>query len=279
MDQQKRTTKQTAEDLSLPNTARIYDYFLGGTHNTAVDRAAAEAIIAHLPSTRFITRTLRACLKDVAHELVRRGFDLIIDFASGLPTQDHLHMHVPESTVVVYNDLDPVVVQYAHAILGKRPNVAYFQGDMRQPRQILAQPQVQQWLAEGRKAAFVIWGVSLYLSDEELASIAQTLYACAQDETCWAFNATLADMNVQNQGFQQVLEYYATLNEPFHVRSLADYRRLLAPWHPDEHGFVSMYDWHGITPAQTGLSDDDHDAMGGAGGGYGVYLVKAAPQR
>ena len=32
--------------LDKPNAARMYDYFLGGYHNFAIDRAAAEQVIA-----------------------------------------------------------------------------------------------------------------------------------------------------------------------------------------------------------------------------------------
>lgn len=266
------TTKQTATDFSLPNTARMYDYYLGGTHNTEADRQAAEAVIASAPFVPFLTRTHRACLIAVAHELTRRGYDLLIDFASGLPTQDHVHQQVPESTVVVYADLDPVVVDYSREILDNMPNVHYFLADMRQPQQLLGQPIVQQLLQEGRKPALITWGIALYLSNEALAALARALYDLTPPETCWAFNATLAEMNRQNAKVQTMLGYYENLNEPLHIRSLETYAHLVQPWQPDAGGFVSIYDWHGIDPAS--LDADNRDALGPAGGGYGAYLVK-----
>lgn len=266
------TTKQTARDFNLPNTARMYDYYLGGTHNTEADRKAAEAVIASAPYIPFLTRSHRACLKDVAAELTRRGYDLFIDFASGLPTQDHLHQTLPANTAVVYADLDPVVVEYSREILGDIPNVFYFHADMRQPEQLLTQPEVQRLVGEGRKIALVTWGIALYLSNEALAALAQALYAWAPVGTCWAFNATLADMNLQDSNVQTMLKYYEDLNEPLHIRPLETYRQLVQPWQPDAGGFVSIYDWHGTDVAA--LSAEERNALGPAGGGYGAYLVK-----
>lgn len=269
---EKRTTKQTARDFQLPNTARMYDYYLGGTHNTEADRAAADAVVATAPFTPFLTRTHRACLKTLPAELARRGSNLIIDLASGLPTQDHLHFHAPAGTAVVYADLDPVVVEYARDILGDTPDVYYFHADMRQPEQVLNQPDVQRLLSAGRKPSFVTWGIGLYLSDDELSTLARTLYAWADVGTVWAFNATLADMNLHDESIQKLLAYYADMNEPLHIRTLEQYRTLVAPWQPDERGFVSIYDWHGIDPET--VDARSRNALGPAGGGYGALLVK-----
>ena len=47
-------------DLDRPSAARVYDYFLGGAHNFAVDREAAEAtarVMPGLPATRGLRRS------------------------------------------------------------------------------------------------------------------------------------------------------------------------------------------------------------------------------
>lgn len=45
-DQESRTTK--------PNPARMYDYYLGGYHNFAIDREAAYAAIAIWPELPLV---------------------------------------------------------------------------------------------------------------------------------------------------------------------------------------------------------------------------------
>ena len=91
--------KESIVDASIPSAGRIYDYMLGGHHNFQVDRMAAEQILSHLLLFSKIVRLQRWCLQDIAHELtVVVGYDMIVDFASGLPTQDHLHSVVPKGT-------------------------------------------------------------------------------------------------------------------------------------------------------------------------------------
>src|SRR3989304_4376578 len=96
-------------DASRPNAGRIYDYLLGGSHNFEVDRQAAEQVLTLLPFSGKFARLQRWALQDLAVELTkRRGFDVIIDFASGLPTNDHIHLVTPPGTTVIYSDYDPV---------------------------------------------------------------------------------------------------------------------------------------------------------------------------
>lgn len=272
MTEKKLTTKQTATEWHLPNTARMYDYYLGGTHNLEADRKAASEVDSYAPFVGYVARLQRACLKDIPAELGRRGFDLLIDFASGLPTQDHLHENAPESMAVVYADLDPVIVEYSREILGDTPNVHYLYTDMRNPLTLLHEPVIQQLLHEGRKPAFVIWGICLFLSDEEIDTITNTLYDWAPPGTHIAFNVPLVDMNKNNEAVIKFLKTYEDLNEPIYVRSLEKVRQIVQPWKPDERGFVSFLDWHGLDPSS--MTPDDLDAVGPTGGGYAVYLVK-----
>lgn len=88
-------------DPSKPSAGRMYDYFLGGSHNFEVDRQAAQQITKLLPFTPKYMRLQRWPLQDIAVELSEKhGFDVIIDFASGLPTMDHIHQKVKPGTTV-----------------------------------------------------------------------------------------------------------------------------------------------------------------------------------
>src|SRR4026208_1791421 len=92
-------------DATRPNAGRTYDYMLGGHHNFEVDRQAAEQVAQLAPSLGKTMRFPRWGLQGIATELTeRRGFDLIVDFASGLPTNDHMHTVVPKGTKVIYSD-------------------------------------------------------------------------------------------------------------------------------------------------------------------------------
>ncbi|MGP7998990.1 MAG: SAM-dependent methyltransferase [Streptosporangiaceae bacterium] len=144
-------------DVTKPNTARMYDYWLGGKDNYAADRDAAEAIRRQRPSIaqqaldnkRFQTRA-------IGH-VAARGVRQFLDIGSGLPTSPvqaggakplWLATHqaaravIPDA-MVAYVDHDPVAVTHSQALLASGTSqVVAVAGDMREPEKILADPAI-----------------------------------------------------------------------------------------------------------------------------------------
>lgn len=263
---------ESIADTTKPNAGRVYDYILGGHHNFEVDRMAAEQLTKLVPFAAKAARLQRWCLQDIAEELtVRRGFDVIIDFASGLPTQDHIHYVAPAGTTVIYSDHDPVTVAYAREILQDTPNVYYFQADARNPQDLLNLPEVQDILGGRRDIAFIHWGVSAFLTEDALTNIAQVLYEWAGEKSCWVFQAQGADFDPDNPALGMALKVYEQMKQPFYVRSLEQYQQLVSPWRPDDQGFISLLDWHGLDESQ--MTQEEREQFS-TGAGYGAYLVK-----
>jgi hypothetical protein len=260
-------------DDSKPNAGRMYDYYLGGYHNFEIDRQAGEQVLQIMPFARKYVRLQRWALQDIAEALNKRGYDIIIDFASGLPTNDHIHHKVPEITTVIYSDRDPVVVEYAHEILKDAPpNVHFFQSDASRPEELLNRPEVQQLTNGRRKVALVYWGVSAFLPDEDLAYALKFLYEWAGPGSCLAFNAQLAGVNPDDPASLQVANIYRQMGTPIYLRSVEHYHKLIGDWKLDNGGFVPLLEWHGFN--QSELSKDDVKVYGPMGGGYGAYLIK-----
>lgn len=266
-------SKESIVDATTPSAGRIYDYFLGGHHNFEVDRRAGDQILQNLPWLAKLSRLQRWCLQDIARELTEvRGFTTIVDFASGLPTQDHIHTVVPAGTKVIYSDYDPVVVEYAREILGDTPDVYFFEADAARPEELLNHTEVQEILGGNRDVGFVYWGVGGFLSDSQLAGAAKALYGWAGAKSCWAFNAQGAGGNPETAEGRAVLELYARMGSPFTIRPMENYLQLLHPWRPDEGGFISFLEWHGFDDSI--MSESDRLVFGSAGTGYGAYLIK-----
>lgn len=270
-------TPENISDSSRPNAGRIYDYLLGGSHNFEIDRQAAERVRNLIPSAAKTARLQRWCLRDIATELaVQRGYKVIIDFASGLPTNDHIHLVVPPDTTVIYSDYDAVTVEYAKEILKDVSNVHYFLADTRCPEALLAHSEVEKVLQGRRDVAFVSWGVSAFLKDEEISHIARVLYEWAGKNSCWAFDAQGAGQgtHADDPVAAKVRKIYEQMGTPVYNRSLDKLYELLNPWKPDQGGFVSLLEWHGFDRSEVGMTDEDLRTVGESGGGHGVYLVK-----
>jgi len=266
--------QESITDTSRPNAGRIYDYILGGNHNFEVDRKAGDQLVTLLPTMPKAFRMQRWCLQDVAKELTeKRRYDTIVDFASGLPTNDHIHTVVPKGTKVIYSDWDPVVVEYARDILKDTPNVYFFHADARHPEELLNRPEIKEILGENRDIAIIAWGLALFLTDEDIARTAKSLHDWAGAKSCWAFFCQGADMDLNDPGFAKTAKIYEQMGSKLNVRDLTRFQELLKPWRADEKGYIPFLEWHGLD--LTFLKDEpDKQAWGKAGGGYGVYLVK-----
>ena len=131
---------------TVPNSARMYDYYLGGKDNFPVDREAAEKAVAAMPVIPVLARANRAFLVDSVGKMAAAGIRQYLDVGSGLPTSPNVH-EVARKTVpdarVVYVDYDPVVVLHSEA---KRrvPGTAAVRGDVRSPEAIFASPEVEE---------------------------------------------------------------------------------------------------------------------------------------
>ena len=260
-------------DASKPSAGRMYDYWLGGNHNFEVDRQAADQVTKAIPFITKFARLQRWALQDIATELSqKRGYDVIIDFASGLPTMDHIHFKVKKNTTVIYSDYDPVVAEYSLEILKDTNNVYFFQADARQPDELLHRPEIEKILGGRRKVAFVFWGVAVFLKDEEIAHAMRYLYDWAAPGSCLVFNAQGAGVNPEDPGIAESVKIYDQIGTPFNFRSLKQYEELLQPWKLDAQGFVSLLEWHGFDRSE--LGKEDANAWGPMGGGYGAYLFK-----
>jgi hypothetical protein len=126
-------------DLSKPSVARVYDYFLGGTANWAIDREFGDKIIANFPLIRSAAMANRLFLHRAVRYLAKRGIRQFVDIGSGVPTMGHVHAIADEVSPdcrVVYVDYEPVAVAHSQVLLERHGDLtrhAAIQGDLRDP--------------------------------------------------------------------------------------------------------------------------------------------------
>jgi S-adenosyl methyltransferase len=104
----------SAVDLQLdrPHSARMYDYYLGGTTNFPADREAVSRVLTAFPQALIAARANRAFMRRVTAYLAERGLRQFLDVGTGIPTQPNLHevaQSVAPQARVVYVDNDPIV--------------------------------------------------------------------------------------------------------------------------------------------------------------------------
>jgi SAM-dependent methyltransferase len=157
-------------DIERPSAARMYDYYLGGSHNFAADRQAAEQVIAVLPDTRLVAQANRAFLQRCVAYLAAAGVRQFLDIGSGIPTLGNVHEVAEKSAPgsrVVYVDTDPVAVAHSRSILGGNPRAAAIQEDLRRPRDILEHPRLREVLDLDRPVAVLLMAVLHFVGDDD----------------------------------------------------------------------------------------------------------------
>ncbi|GAA2251430.1 hypothetical protein GCM10010145_18820 [Streptomyces ruber] len=115
-------------DTSVPHSARIWNYWLGGKDNYPVDEEAGDAYTAVFPGIVTIARSSRAFLgRSIRYLVQEAGVRQFLDVGTGLPTKDNTHevaqRYAPESRIV-YVDNDPMVLAHARALLYSSPEGA-----------------------------------------------------------------------------------------------------------------------------------------------------------
>jgi len=227
-------------DASKPNAGRIYDYVLGGNHNFEVDRLTAQQILKLLPDYPQMARYVRWFLGEAVRRLAGEGYRLFIDFASGLPTVDHIHQITPAETKVIYSDIDPVTVAYGQEIIREVPNARYVVCDAAAPESLLSSPMVRELFGADRKVVFGLNGVAFFLEDKEIAHTMKTLYEWA-DKGSRLFLSDL-DPSVRVPEADVIFQ---KMGQPVFMRTTEQLRRLVAPWEAGE-GFRLLVEWIGV---------------------------------
>jgi len=157
-------------DQGVPNTARVYDWLLGGKDNYAADRAAARRLVAVVPGAARAARDNRAFLGRAVRYLAGQGITQFIDIGSGLPAGRAVHEIAREAAPgarVAYVDHDPVVVAHARALLADSPLVTAVEADLRYPRHLLSTREVRDVIDPGQPVGVLLVAVLHFLADSD----------------------------------------------------------------------------------------------------------------
>jgi len=233
-------------DSGKPNPGRIYDYLLGGNHNFEVDRLAAEQVVKVMPFFPKLFKLIRWFLGEAVRRLCEDGYTQFIDFASGLPTVDHIHQVAPAGTKVIYSDIDPVTVAYGQEIIKDNPNVLYGVCPAEKPENLLNSPLVTQLFGKSRRVAIGFNGVAYFLPDDKFQNSMKDLYDWAGKGSRLFLCDTGFDASSVSGASRDMAALYARLGQPIFLRSRQTTEALARPWKVMKPGFKPLDEWVGI---------------------------------
>lgn len=238
-----------AEDLidtDVPQTARIWNYLLGGTDNYPVDRAVGDQITATLPHFGEHARLSRKFHGRVVRHLVREaGLRQFLDVGTGLPTAGNTHQvaqaAAPESRIV-YVDSDPLVKVHADQLLTSTPEGAtdFLHADLRDPDAILRG--AGRTLDLEKPVGVLLMGILGHVeSDDEARQLIAGLLDPLPVGSCFAMydgGDTSADVREASRIWNE------SANPKYHLRSPERIAALFAGLELVEPGVVTVTRWH-----------------------------------
>jgi hypothetical protein len=168
-----RDTRQALADIDItkPNIARVYDYFVGGKDNFSADREFARRAMELAPKAPLAAQNNRAFLRRVVQYLVgEAGITQLIDIGSGLPTAGNVseiaHKINPE-VHVVYVDNDPIVYTHSKALLSDPLKADIINADIREPVRVLTDPTVWRLIDFDRPVGLLLLAVLHHVQDDD----------------------------------------------------------------------------------------------------------------
>jgi SAM-dependent methyltransferase len=219
-------------DPGRPSPARIYDYYLGGTHNFAADREVGDEVMALMPEMPAAARANRAFLRRSVRAVTAAGIDQFIDLGSGIPTQGHLHelaqRDLPHARVV-YVDIDPVAIIHSRAILGDDPLTTVVQADLHHADTILDHPAVRGLIDFSRPVCLVMLAVLHFAPDTPALRAALRRY---HDALIPGSHLILCHGTSENrpERIARISTVYTRTSSPLVLRDRAQLADLFAGW-------------------------------------------------
>jgi hypothetical protein len=256
-------------DVSVPSVARVYDYYLGGSHNFESDRAFGDQAMALMPALREGVRDNRDLLRRVVRYCCEQGVDQFLDLGSGIPTVGNVH-EVAQAVVpharVVYVDHDPVAVAHGRALLADTVGAAAVLGDVRDHAAVLKTVFATGLLDPSRPVAVLMFALLHFVFDDDRPADVIAGYLDAFPPGSYlAISHARVD---GEQGIRDAARTYDRSRSPVRLRTEAEVRALFDGLTLVEPGVVVVPRWRPNPVDDRSVAEDvaeDYPGLAGLG--------------
>lgn len=236
-------------DLDRPNAARMYDYYLGGSHNFESDRALATQVEQVAPWVKQVARINRAWLRRVVDFLMTQGIRQFLDLGSGIPTVGNVHelaQRRDPATRVVYVDYEAVAVHHSHELLRDNDNAAVVWADVRSPRSVLSHAETQRLIDFTQPVGLLCAGLLLFIGDEYDPGELVAAYREACPAGSYLAVSTMSQDEADPETAERLaglLRLYESADEQVYPRDRATIESWFAGTELVDPGLVLLHQW------------------------------------
>ncbi|MUT93903.1 SAM-dependent methyltransferase [Streptomyces sp. Z38] len=254
-------------DITVPSVSRMYDYYLGGSHNFEVDREAARKAMEFMPGLPKVMQANRAFMRRAVRFAVSEGVTQFLDIGSGIPTFGNVHevaqVADPEARVM-YVDRDPVAVAHSKVVLEGNDRADVLAADLRKPQEILGSDEVGRLIDLNRPVALLLVAILHFVeeADDPYGAVAELRGALAPGSMLVLTHATYEGIPLPPERAEGAVDVYRDMRNPLIMRTRDEIARFFEGYDMVEPGLVPMPRWR----PDTAPEDEDPYAFSGLAG-------------
>lgn len=256
-------------DTTTAHSARVYDFYLGGTDHFPVDRETGLKAMQSWPAVRTAVRENRAFLGRAVRYLAgEAGIRQFLDIGTGIPTEPNLHQVAQETAPdarVVYADNDPIVLRHAEALLrgSAEGSTQYVHADVRDPDTILRL--AAETLDLSRPVSLSLIALTHYLGDEEddVHGLLKRYVEALAPGSFLILSQVTQDLSPE--GVARAAGLFRRSGTPFHPRTLPEFYRFFDGLELLGPGVIPVHGWRpepvdveaqaeGVVPVYAGVA-------------------------
>ncbi|MEV5236067.1 SAM-dependent methyltransferase [Streptomyces pseudogriseolus] len=254
-------------DITVPSVSRMYDFYLGGSHNFEVDRQAARKAMEFMPGLPKVMQANRAFMRRAVRFAVAEGVTQFLDIGSGIPTFGSVHEVAqaadPEARVM-YVDHDPVAVAHSKVVLEGNDRAGILAADLRKPQEILGSDEVGQLIDLNRPVALLLVAILHFVeeADDPYGAVAELSEALAPGSMLVLTHAAYEGIPLPPERAEGAVDVYRDMRNPLIMRTREEIARFFEGYDMVEPGLVPMPRWR----PDTAPEDEDPYAFSGLAG-------------
>jgi SAM-dependent methyltransferase len=246
----------------------MYDFYLGGSHNFAVDREAAQRAVEAWPGLPKIIQANRAFMRRAVRYAIGEGVTQFLDIGSGIPTFGNIHeaaQSLDAGSRVVYVDNDPVAVAHSRAVLQDNDRADIVSADFRSPQDILHSAETERLLDLEQPVALMLVAVLHFVEDKDdpWKTVKELSDALAPGSLLVVSHSSADEGPMRNVG-AGVRDVYKGTSSPLITRSRSEIKQFFDGFELVEPGVVALPRWR---PEGASETDDPVLLSGYAGVG------------
>jgi O-methyltransferase involved in polyketide biosynthesis len=226
----------------MPSIARVWDYWLGGKDNFAVDRELAQKMLQINPLAAQMAQENRQFLRRAVAYAAGQGIRQFIDIGAGLPTALNTHdvaQRAVRGARVAYVDNDPMVISHARALLATAPGVVVVPGDMRSPGDILGDQELTGVISLAAPVCVLLSGVLHFLEAGEAREVATAFTRAIAPDSYVVISVGTAQPEVAGRFAAAYTAAALHIHAPDEIMTFFDGLELVPP------GLVPARGWEG----------------------------------